>query len=154
MQSVFQEIPKGVSNAFHLRFCPNRLHKEASHHEESAMSGYLTTHVLDTARGCPAAGLRITLSRVTDAGLEQIAETVTNEDGRTNGPILPADAFETGTYELVFFAGDYLRASGQAGEDPLFLDQVPIRFGMSDAEAHYHVPLLLSPFGYSTYRGS
>jgi len=137
-----------------LRFGPVWLHKEASHYEERAMSGYLTTHVLDTAKGCPAAGLRITLSRVTDAGLEQIAETVTNEDGRTNSPILPADAFETGTYELVFFAGDYLRASGQAGEDPLFLDQVPIRFGISDAEAHYHVPLLLSPFRYSTYRGS
>lgn len=118
------------------------------------MSGYLTTHVLDTARGCPAEGIRIVLSRVTDAGLEQIAETVTNDDGRTDSPILPVGAFQTGTYELVFFAGDYLRATGQAGEDPLFLDQVPIRFGMSDAAAHYHVPLLLSPYGYSTYRGS
>lgn len=118
------------------------------------MSGYLTTHVLDTAKGCPAAGLKIVLYRVTGAGSEQIAETETNEDGRTNSPILPADAFETGTYELVFFAGEYLRASGQAGDDPLFLDQVPIRFGMSDAAAHYHVPLLLSPYGYSTYRGS
>ncbi len=118
------------------------------------MSGYLTTHVLDTAKGCPAANLRITLSRVTDAGTEQIVETVTNVDGRTDSPILPANAFQTGTYELVFFAGDYLRASGQAGDDPLFLDQVPIRFGMSDTTAHYHVPLLLSPYGYSTYRGS
>ncbi|MFA8384738.1 MAG: hydroxyisourate hydrolase [Pelagibaca sp.] len=118
------------------------------------MSGYLTTHVLDTAKGCPAAGLNIVLYRVTGEGSEKIAETETNEDGRTNSPILPADAFKTGTYELVFFAGDYLRASGQAGDDPLFLDQVPIRFGMSDPEAHYHVPLLLSPFGYSTYRGS
>jgi 5-hydroxyisourate hydrolase len=118
------------------------------------MSGYLTTHVLDTARGCPAKGIRIVLSRVTDAGTEQIAETVTNDDGRTDSPILPADAFQKGTYELVFFAGDYLRATGQAGEDPLFLDQVPIHFGMSDAAAHYHVPLLLSPYGYSTYRGS
>lgn len=118
------------------------------------MSGYLTTHVLDTAKGCPAANLRITLSRVTDAGTEQIVETVTNVDGRTDSPILPADAFQTGTFELVFFAGDYLRAMGQAADEPLFLDQVPIRFGMSDAAAHYHVPLLLSPFGYSTYRGS
>ena len=118
------------------------------------MSGYLTTHVLDTAKGCPATGLKIALYRVTDAGLEQIAETVTNDDGRTDSPILPAEQFQTGTYELVFFAGDYLRASGQAGDDPLFLDQVPIRFGMSDAAAHYHVPLLLSPYGYSTYRGS
>jgi 5-hydroxyisourate hydrolase len=122
--------------------------------KEAQMTGYLTTHVLDTARGCPAAGLKITLSRVTDNRTQQIAETVTNADGRTDAPILPAEGFATGTYELVFFAGDYLRASGTAGDDPLFLDQVPIRFGMSDADAHYHVPLLLSPYGYSTYRGS
>ena len=118
------------------------------------MSGYLTTHVLDTAKGCPAEGIKIILYRVTDNGPEKVSETMTNDDGRTNSPILPVDAFQTGTYELVFFAGDYLRASGQAGDDPLFVDQVPIRFGMSDADAHYHVPLLLSPYGYSTYRGS
>lgn len=118
------------------------------------MSGYLTTHVLDTAKGCPAAGLKIALYRVSGNSHRKIAETVTNEDGRTESPILPMETFQTGTYELVFFAGDYLRASGQAGDDPLFLDEVPIRFGMSDAAAHYHVPLLLSPYGYSTYRGS
>lgn len=118
------------------------------------MTGYLTTHVLDTARGCPAEGLKITLYRLSGDAREQIAETVTNADGRTDGPILPADRFETGTYELVFFAGDYLRASGQADGDILFLDDVPIRFGMSDPDEHYHVPLLLSPFGMSTYRGS
>lgn len=118
------------------------------------MSGYLTTHVLDTARGCPASGLKIALYRVTGESHSKIAETVTNDDGRTDSPILPAADFKTGTYELVFYAGDYLRASGQAGDDPLFLDEVPIRFGMSDAAAHYHVPLLLSPYGYSTYRGS
>ncbi|GAB5445547.1 hydroxyisourate hydrolase [Gymnodinialimonas sp.] len=118
------------------------------------MSGYLTTHVLDTARGCPAAGLKIMLYRVSGNSHRKIAETVTNADGRTDAPILPADKFKTGTYELVFCAGDYLRATGQAGDDPLFLDEVPIRFGMAEAEAHYHVPLLLSPFSYSTYRGS
>lgn len=118
------------------------------------MAGYLTTHVLDTARGCPAAGMRIALYSVDDGARKLLAEKVTNEDGRTDGPILPQEAFATGCYELVFFAGDYLRASGQDGEAPLFLDEVPIRFGMSDAEAHYHVPLLLSPYGYSTYRGS
>ena len=118
------------------------------------MSGYLTTHVLDTAKGSPAADLKITLYRVSGNSHKKIAETVTNDDGRTDSPILPADAFKTGTYELVFHAGDYLRATGQAGDDPLFLDQVPIRFGMSDPAAHYHVPLLLSPYGYSTYRGS
>lgn len=116
--------------------------------------GYLTTHVLDTAKGCPAAGLRIELFDLNGTARKKLAEMVTNDDGRTDMPILPADDFATGSYELVFYAGDYLRKSGQAGDDPLFLDQVPIRFGMSDASAHYHVPLLLSPFGYSTYRGS
>lgn len=118
------------------------------------MSGYLTTHVLDTARGCPAEGVRIALYRVTGETRERLAETVTNADGRTDAPILPAERFETGTFELVFFAGDYLRATGQAEGDILFLDEVPIRFGMSDAGAHYHVPLLLSAYGMSTYRGS
>ena len=118
------------------------------------MAGYLTTHVLDTARGLPAAGLGITLYRVAEAGREKIAETLTNADGRTDSPILPVADFAPGTYELVFEAGDYLRATGQAGAEPLFLDDIPIRFGMNDAEAHYHVPLLLSPYGYSTYRGS
>lgn len=118
------------------------------------MPGYLTTHVLDTARGCPAEGIEIVLYRVSGNSHDKIAERVTNSDGRTDSPILPQSEFRTGTYELVFRAGDYLRATGQAGEDPIFLDEVPIRFGMNDAEAHYHVPLLLSPYGYSTYRGS
>lgn len=115
--------------------------------------GFLTTHVLDTARGCPAEGIRITLERLAGNTREQIAEAVTNADGRTDSPILPKDDFATGTYELTFHAGDYLRASGQAGDAPLFLDTVPIRFGMSQDD-HYHVPLLLSPYGMSTYRGS
>ncbi|WP_037310840.1 hydroxyisourate hydrolase [Ruegeria halocynthiae] len=118
------------------------------------MAGYLTTHVLDTAHGCPAEGLKITLFELSGENRRKLAEMTTNSDGRTNSPILPQGAFKTGIYELVFFAGAYLRATGQAVEDPLFLDQVPIRFGVSDDQAHYHVPLLLSPFGYSTYRGS
>lgn len=118
------------------------------------MAGFLTTHVLDTARGLPAEGVEIALYRVSGNSHKKIATTVTNSDGRTDAPILPQDKFQPGQYELVFFAGDYLRATGQAGEDPLFLDQVPIRFGMNDPQAHYHVPLLLSPYGYSTYRGS
>lgn len=118
------------------------------------MPGYLTTHVLDTARGCPAEGLRIVLYRVSGNSHRKIAEAVTNADGRTETPILPQKGFAVGSYELVFFAGDYLRATGQGGDEPLFLDQVPIRFGISDGAAHYHVPLLLSPYGYSTYRGS
>ncbi len=118
------------------------------------MTGYLTTHVLDTARGCPAEGIKISLYRLEGDARSLVAETVTNDDGRTNSPILPAERFAIGSYELVFHCGDYLRATGQAGADPLFLDAVPIRFGMSEAESHYHVPLLLSPYGYSTYRGS
>ena len=115
--------------------------------------GFLTTHVLDTARGRPASGLTISLFRVTVGATEEVATMITNADGRTDSPILPSNLFAIGTYELLFHAGDYLRETGQAGEAPLFLDVVPIRFGMAEA-AHYHVPLLLSPHGYSTYRGS
>lgn len=125
--------------------------------------GRLTTHVLDTARGRPAAGLRIALWRIGEGGglamtPVPIAQRETNADGRTDGPILPEADFRTGLYELTFHAGDWLRAQGLAGPgtdhpEPLFLDTVPIRFGMAE-DAHYHVPLLLSPFGYSTYRGS
>ena len=118
------------------------------------MAGYLTTHVLDTARGVPAEGIKIALYHVSGNSHRKIAETVTNADGRTDAPILPQEAFKTGTYELIFFVGAYLSATGQAGDAPLFLDEIPIRFGMSDAAAHYHVPLLLSAYGYSTYRGS
>ena len=116
------------------------------------MAGYLTTHILDTARGCPAAGIKIALYRVSGNSHRKIAEAVTNADGRTDAPILPEGKFKIGTYELIFFAGDYLRENGET-TDPLFLDGIPIRFGMAE-EDHYHVPLLLSPYGYSTYRGS
>ena len=117
------------------------------------MAGYLTTHVLDTAKGCPAAGIKIALYRLIGNSHSKIAEAVTNADGRTDTPMLPEAKFKPGTYELVFHAGEYLRATGQVSEDPLFLDQIPIRFGMSEQD-HYHVPLLLSPYGMSTYRGS
>ncbi len=116
--------------------------------------GYLTTHVLDTGRGVPAAGLAIRLYAIDGTDRALLAEMVTNSDGRTDGAILPKDKFATGTYELVFEAGAYLDAIGTPAEDPRFLDVIPIRFGISDIDAHYHVPLLLSPFGYSTYRGS
>ncbi len=116
--------------------------------------GFLTTHVLDTARGVPAAGLRIDLWRLEGGTRAALASMATNADGRTDAPILPAEDFDTGTYELAFHAGDYLRTQGFADEAPFFLDVIPIRFGINDAAVHYHVPLLLSPYGYSTYRGS
>ncbi len=116
--------------------------------------GYLTTHVLDTARGLPAAGLAIELYRIDGESRARLARMVTNDDGRTDGPILPKAKFAVGSYELVFHAGDYLDATGTPPEEPRFLSDIPIRFGISDPEAHYHVPLLLSPFGFSTYRGS
>ena len=116
--------------------------------------GRLTTHVLDTARGKPAAGVKIMLYRISGNAHRKIAETVTNADGRTDAPMLTGTEFTAGSYELVFCAGDYLRATGQAEGEVLFLDQIPIRFGVPDAAQHYHVPLLISPFAYSTYRGS
>lgn len=117
------------------------------------MAGYLTTHVLDTARGCPASGLKVELFKIDGDTRTHLKTLVTNEDGRTDEQILPAEAFEIGTYELVFHAGSYLDATNVPPESPRFLDVIPLRFGMSEA-SHYHVPLLLSPFGYSTYRGS
>ena len=117
------------------------------------MSGYLTTHVLDTARGCPAEGLKIDLYKIIGETRTLLKSVVTNDDGRTNAQILPGGEFEIGTYELVFHAGDYLDRIGTPPETPRFLDVIPLRFGMSEAQ-HYHVPLLLSPFSYSTYRGS
>ena len=116
------------------------------------MAGYLTTHVLDTATGRPAAGMRITLYAL-DGGRRELAQVTTNADGRTDGPILPQDRFAAGSYELVFHVGAWLDAQGNKGAAPRFLDEVPIRFGMA-ADDHYHVPLLVSPYGYSTYRGS
>ena len=118
------------------------------------MAGYLTTHVLDTARGCPAEGLSIHLYRLEGNDRTELAAVTTNDDGRTDNPILPQDRFEPGTYELVFEAGEYLRAQPGSENGLPFLNEIPIRFIMADAEAHYHVPLLLSPYGYSTYRGS
>lgn len=116
------------------------------------MPGYLTTHVLDTATGSPAQGMRIELYRL-DGDRRLIAETVTNHDGRTDKHILPEAAFQPGSYELVFHVGDWLDAQGHQAPKPRFLDVVPLRFGMSEQD-HYHVPLLISPYGYSTYRGS
>ena len=114
--------------------------------------GRLTTHVLDTASGRPAAGLKIELFRA--GGGAPLTSIRTNADGRADAPLLEGESFAAGQYELRFHAGDYLRANGTALPEPAFLDIIPIHFGIADAAAHYHVPLLLSPYGYSTYRGS
>ena len=115
--------------------------------------GRLTTHLLDTSLGKPAGGLAITLRKAGEHGAP-IASVVTNADGRLDQPLLQGDTMEAGSYELVFDAGAYFDRLGVLLPEPKFLDQVVIRFGISDPSAHYHVPLLLSPFGYSTYRGS
>lgn len=113
--------------------------------------GRLTTHVLDTALGRPAEGLSLTLR---DEAGKVVADAVTNNDGRCDAPLLNGAALKPGRYELTFSAGDYLRRTQPDLPDIPFLEDIPIRFGVADASAHYHVPLLLSPFGYSTYRGS
>jgi 5-hydroxyisourate hydrolase len=113
----------------------------------------ISTHVLDTSRGKPAPGVMVDL-HILDAERRHIQTAVTNADGRTDEPLLSGDCLETGVYELTFHAGEYFRAAGIETADPPFLDQVVIRFGIADPAANYHVPLLLSPYGYSTYRGS
>lgn len=110
----------------------------------------LSTHVLDTSRGQPAQGIAIDLRF---AG-KLIKSAITNVDGRTDEPLISAERLETGVYELIFHAGDYFRATGIALPTPPFLDEVVVRFGVADPAANHHVPLLLSPYGYSTYRGS
>ena len=112
--------------------------------------GRLTTHVLDTARGVPAAGVLIELRR----GTHLLKTARTNADGRTDAPLLAGDELLRGSYELIFHLGDYFAAAGLTSGNTPFLDEVPIRFGVADPAAHYHVPLLASPWSYSTYRGS
>lgn len=115
--------------------------------------GRLTTHVLDIASGRPAAGMAVRLTDL-DRGVV-LGDFVTNADGRLDAPALQGDAFQPGRYELLFAVAAYFRASGAVGGDGVpFLDEVPIRFGIADASQHYHVPLLVSPWAFSTYRGS
>lgn len=115
------------------------------------MPGRLTTHVLDIARGRPAAGVALELARLDESSGRRVLKTArTNDDGRTDEPLLEEEVFERGVYEITFHVGEYF---GE-GNDPPFLDRVPVRFGISDPNAHYHIPLLASPWSYSTYRGS
>ena len=116
--------------------------------------GRLTTHVLDLMAGTPARGLAIELWRLDGAAPENLKSVTTNDDGRVDAPLLEGAECAAGIYELRFMAGDYLKGKDGSLPEPPFLDVVPIRFGIADTERHYHVPLLLSAFGYSTYRGS
>jgi len=117
--------------------------------------GRLSTHVLDIQAGRPAPGVVIDLLRIApDGSAVPVKATRTNADGRTDAPLLTGDEMTTGVYEIRFHAGDYFRGAGQALPEPAFVDVVPIRFGIADATGHYHVPLLVSPWAFSTYRGS
>lgn len=116
--------------------------------------GKLTTHVLDTAGGCPAAGMAVRLYRLDAEGPKWLRSLHLNADGRADGPLLEGGEFLAGRYRLVFEVAAYFRARGQALPEPAFLDEVPLDFGIADPDSHYHVPLLASPWAYSTYRGS
>lgn len=120
--------------------------------------GYLTTHVLDTAHGCPGMNIPVSLYRLGENGSaclrELIVETITNVDGRCDQTLLSEEAFVVGRYELVFKIADYFRAKGAELAEPAFLDDVVLRFAIAEQDQHYHVPLLVSPYSYSTYRGS
>ena len=120
------------------------------------MAGKLTTHVLDTANGCPAASMGVGLRLIDPKTQESILlkQTLTNADGRTDTPMLSPEEFKVGQYELVFEVDAYFRQQGLDLPEPSFLGEVTLRFGIADAESHYHVPLLVSPWSYSTYRGS
>jgi 5-hydroxyisourate hydrolase len=117
--------------------------------------GRLTTHVLDTAHGCPAAGLVVHLfSAPSDGSRTELVRVTLNADGRADAPLLAGEAFKPGRYSLVFHAGDYFRARGVVLPEPAFADVITLDVGLADASGHYHVPLLVSPWSWSTYRGS
>ncbi|EIK95018.1 hydroxyisourate hydrolase [Pseudomonas sp. M47T1] len=116
--------------------------------------GRLTTHVLDAAHGCPGSNIKVELYRVEGQQLELVASALTNSDGRCDAPVLQGDDYRTGVYQLQFSVGDYYRAKGVQLPDQAFLDVVVLRVGINAEQEHYHVPLLVSPYSYSTYRGS
>jgi len=116
--------------------------------------GKLTTHVLDTMNGCPAAGMAVSLYRMEGASPQLLKQLRLNDDGRADQPLLTDAALLLGRYRLVFGVQPYFRGRGVVLPEPAFLDEVPLDFGIADASLHYHVPLLVSPWSYSTYRGS
>jgi 5-hydroxyisourate hydrolase len=135
------------------RRSPRRTVRASRRTHEDDM-GRLTTHVLDIANGCPAAGMAVALYRLDGATATPLKSVTLDADGRAEAPLLEGDALEAGRYRLVFDVAAYFRARGAALPEPPFLDRVPLEFGIADAAAHYHVPLLASPWAYSTYRGS
>jgi 5-hydroxyisourate hydrolase len=118
------------------------------------MAGKLTTHILDITRGSPAAGMKIELWSLAGENRTLLKAAQTGSDGRTERPLLTGDEMTAGTFELVFFVGDYFASRAAPSSKIRFLDQVPVRFGIADVKASYHIPLLCSPWAYSTYRGS
>jgi 5-hydroxyisourate hydrolase len=115
---------------------------------------HVSTHVLDTARGVPAAGVLVELRRADGTDREPLAAVTTNAQGRTDAPLVASDRLGPGIYELTFHVGDYFRRQGVALTDPPFLDRVVVRVGIAESDGRYHIPLLISPYGYTTYRGS
>ncbi len=115
---------------------------------------HLSTHVLDTARGLPAAGVLVEVHIIRGGDRESLARATTNAQGRTDAPLVARDRLEPGVYELTFHVGDYFRRAGFTLSDPPFLDRVVIRVGVADPAGAYHIPLLVSPYGYTTYRGT
>lgn len=118
------------------------------------MKGWLSTHVLDAAHGCPAEGIVVELHELTDGTRRHLKTVVTNADGRVDERLLDGPEMRKGVFELLFHVGDYFARRGSVLADPPFLDLIPLRFGIADPDSHYHVPLLVSPWTYSTYRGS
>ena len=116
--------------------------------------GKLTTHVLDTANGCPAAGMRVRFFRVENGAATELSSLALNDDGRAGAPLLDGESHRPGRYRLVFSVAAYFAGRGATLPDPPFLDEVTLDFGIAQAAEHYHVPLLVSPWSYSTYRGS
>ncbi len=132
----------------------NRKGKHKENAQRLQLMGKLTTHVLDTMSGFPGAEIKVELFRLNGEQCEKVKTVTTNADGRTDGPILEGAAFKAGKYQLVFHVADYFTQKGVTLDDVPFLDDVVIRFGLNDEQAHYHVPLLVSPYSFSTYRGS
>jgi 5-hydroxyisourate hydrolase len=151
-RTIYWTVIRGVKN--HRAFAAATVSRGLGERRRDKPMGKLTTHVLDTSTGKPAAGMRVDFASLDREAPPGVRTVYTNAEGRTDEPLLPADAMRCGEYELTFHVADYFRGQGHALADPPFLDRVPIRFAIADVAAHYHVPLLCSPWAYSTYRGS